>query len=118
MSKKLTWKRTNDAGQTESHCGRFWFVYTDLSVFEMSEHNLCCDDAADGSSLFIRLWHADTGVIVGHYATKSEAKAAAEKHLAGFAEEVRQLRHRVVDLEDAVEEHEEDWESLTATDAN
>ena len=84
MSKKLTWKRTNDDGQTESHCGRFWFVDTDLSVFEMSEHNLCCDDAADGSSLFIRLWHDDSETIVGHFKTVADAKAAAQSHLDGL----------------------------------
>lgn len=103
MSKKLTWKRTNDAGQTESHCGRYWFT------------NLVTNTSRPSS---YRLWHADTESVVGHYTHKADAKVAAEKHLAGFAEEVRKLRHRVVDLEVAVEEHEQDWESLTATDAN
>ena len=98
---RITWKRTNDVGQTESHCGRYWFV-------AMTEVGFVGE---------FRLWHADTCVQVGNYATKSDAKAAAEKHLEGFAEEVRRLRLRVVDLEDAVEEHEQDWESLTGRDA-
>ena len=103
---RITWKRTNDLGQTESHCGRYWLV--DLTGPWSAE------DETDN----FRLWHADTCVIVGHYVHKADAKVAAENHLEGFAEEVRNLRHRVVDLEAAVEEHEEDWDSLTSRDAD
>lgn len=80
----LKWKRKNECGQVMSQCGRFWFVATDLSVFQMCEHNLYCDDAADGSSLFIRLWHDDSETIVGHFKTVADAKAAAQSHLDGL----------------------------------
>ena len=77
---RITWKRTNGAGQAESHCGRYWLV--DLRGPWSAE------DETDN----FRLWHADTCVIVGHYVHKADAKVAAEKHLEGFADEVRQLR--------------------------
>ena len=80
----LKWKHKNEYGQVMSQCDRFWFVDTDLSVFQMCEHNLCCDDAADGSSLFLRLWHDDSETIVGYFASASEAKAAAQSHLDGL----------------------------------
>ena len=101
MTKKLSWKRIGDAQGTS--CGRYWLVEEKLFnlLREMELDNGCTTTGGEVGQF--RLWHADTCVIVGHYATKSDAKAAAEKHLAGFADEVRKLRHRVVDLEVAVE---------------
>ena len=110
MTQKLTWKQ-EFTEQPQTHCGRYWFV----ELRELEPGSLLFTDGEVGQ---FRLCHRDTCVIVGHYATKSDAKAAAEKHLAGFAEEVRKLRHRVVDLEVAVEEHEQDWDSLTSRDAD
>ena len=81
MAKKLTWKRPHDL-VTESHCGRYWFVGLHENSRKRNQ---------------FRLWHSDTCVKVGHYATKADAKAAAEKHLAGFADEVRNLRFLISD---------------------
>jgi hypothetical protein len=113
MAKKLTWKQ-KFTEQPQSHCGRYWFV----ELRELERDGVPWSNWGDGEVGQFRLWHADTCVIVGHYATKSEAKAAAEKHLAGFAEEVRQLRHRVVDLKAACEKRQLALESLTCRDAN
>ncbi len=114
MTKKLSWKRIGDAQGTS--CGRYWFFPDKIAVCKKRLDNGCTTTGGEVGQF--RLWHADTCVIVGHYATESDAKAAAEKHLAGFADEVRKLRHRVVDLEAAVEEHEQDWDSLTCRDAD
>jgi hypothetical protein len=64
----LKWKRKNASGQTLSQCGRFWFV--DLAVGK-----------DDPEYWGWRLWHADSETLVGHYASASECKAAAQSYL-------------------------------------
>ena len=71
MTTQLKWKRKDDCGQTFSQCGRYWFVTLRGEA----------GNYGPGEIGEVRLWHGDTEMIVGHFPSASEAKAAAEHHL-------------------------------------
>ena len=69
MAGKLTWKQ--EGAYTESHCGRYCFEKL---------RGVTADNCRVPP---FRLWHlVDTSVPLGHFPSVSEAKAAAQSHLA------------------------------------
>ena len=83
----LRWKRKNDQGQTMSQCGRFWFVTLTVFIDEtvMREPH--------GEPGEVRLWHDDTNTLVGHYASASDAKWAAQDYMDDIRDEAIRKRN-------------------------
>ena len=93
---KIKWKRKNNSGQTMSQCGRFWFVT--LNAW---------DAEVDGSEAGeVRLWHDDTNTLVGHFASASDAKWAAQYYMDNIRDEaIRERNERLVaDQDEPVDE--------------
>jgi hypothetical protein len=74
-----------------SQCGRFWFVT--LNAW---------DAEVDGSEAGeVRLWHDDTNTLVGHFASASDAKWAAQDYMDDIrGEAIRERNERLVANQD------------------
>lgn len=96
MAHKLTWKRKNGSGQHMTHCGRYWFAESDIrwskprKIIEYGETVTVWYDIDNGlahteyqrdEKESIRLWHEDSGGIVGYFGSVAETKRAAQTHL-------------------------------------
>jgi len=95
MAHKLTWKRKNGSGQHMTHCGRYWFAESDIrwskphkitrygeTVTVWSDDNgLAHTEHQRDEKESIRLWHEDSGNIVGYFGSVAETKRAAQSHL-------------------------------------
>jgi hypothetical protein len=95
MAHKLTWKRKNESGQHMTHCGRFWFAESDIrwsgphKIIEYGEtvtvwyddDGIAHDKRQKANRDDVRLWHEDSGNIVGYFGSVAEAKQGAQTHL-------------------------------------
>lgn len=89
---RVTWKQKRiEPYRPESNCDRYYITETHGPAYGEAR------TVSSSKKMRYRLFHRDSSSEVGLYETEAEAKAAAQKHLEGFAKEVWQLRERIVE---------------------